>query len=205
MTKAAYLNMRNSYLPKKLKTVFVLESPPISGKYFYNVESRVTEPLFAGMMRLLNFQPESKQEGLRHFAEAGYFLVDATYCPVNKLNKTERDAVILQDFDELVSDLMNLETSKTSKIILVKANVCKLLEPKLQEKGFNVWNNGKVIPFPACGQQTKFLHQAQKVLAANSHEERADTSFNAQPAATAVSADAPPLALRRWRLETLDE
>jgi hypothetical protein len=61
MIKASYLAMRDRYFPTKLKTVFVLESPPASGKYFYNEEGRVTEPLFSGIMRLLNFKPKDKR------------------------------------------------------------------------------------------------------------------------------------------------
>ncbi len=46
MDKEYYLKLRNKYLPESLKIIFILESPPASGKYFYNETGKTTEPLF---------------------------------------------------------------------------------------------------------------------------------------------------------------
>lgn len=164
MNKAYYLSLRDKYLPPALKTVFVLESPPASGKYFYNEEGGVSEPLFSAMMRLLNIKVSNKQEGLDLFAKTGNFLVDATYTPVNHLTAKKRNSVILQDFEKLATELKNLNEKSTIELILVKANICRLLEPKLTELGFNVRNNGTIIPFPSTGQQTRFFTEARKVI-----------------------------------------
>ena len=43
--------------------------------------------------------------------------------------------------------------------VLIKANVCKLLEPKLKRDGFNVLNKGRCVYFPASGQQLIFDRQ----------------------------------------------
>ena len=42
---------------------------------------------------------------------------------------------------------------------MIKANVCKLLEPKLNEDGFNVLNKDRVVSFPSHGQQPVFDRQ----------------------------------------------
>jgi hypothetical protein len=49
-------------------------------------------------------------------------------------------------------------------IVLVKANVCALLEPVLVSHGFPVLNRGKKIPFPSNGQQGKFRAAVRYVL-----------------------------------------
>jgi len=165
MNKAAYISMRDKYLLPVLKAVFVLESPPASGRYFYNEEGRVSKPLFSAMMNLLDLKTSNKEEGLSQFAKAGYFLVDATYTPVNHLTDLERDALILQGFEELAADLKKLAEISMIELILVKANVCRLLELRLTARGFDVRNNGTVIPFPSNGQQTRFFREARKVLA----------------------------------------
>jgi len=165
MNKTYYLTMRDKYLPPGLKTVFILESPPASGKYFYNEEGSVSEPLFSAMMKLLNIRASKKQVGLDLFAKTGHFLVDATYTPVNHLTDKERNSLILQNVEQLTADLKNLTEKSTIKLILVKANICRLLEPMLTARGFNVRNKGTVIPFPSTGQQTKFFTEARKVLA----------------------------------------
>jgi hypothetical protein len=44
-------------------------------------------------------------------------------------------------------------TTSASWLILIKTNVCRILEPKLTHDGFNVLNCGRVIYFPASGRQ----------------------------------------------------
>jgi hypothetical protein len=51
LTRAEYLRFRAPYLPEDRKIIFVLESPPKSGLYFYNPEGRASEPLFGAMMK----------------------------------------------------------------------------------------------------------------------------------------------------------
>ena len=48
--------------------------------------------------------------------------------------------------------------------ILLKANVCKLLEPKLKGDGFNVLNKGRCVYFPASGQQLVFDRQFGEIV-----------------------------------------
>ena len=50
-------------------------------------------------------------------------------------------------------------------LILIKTNICKLLEPKLTRDGFRVLNRGCLIPFPASGQQKKFHEQFPAIIA----------------------------------------
>ena len=165
-TKAYYLELRNEYLPANLELVFIAESPPASGEYFYDSSGEVTEQLFRAMTHdVLGMAPATKREGLRQFAESGFLLVDATYHPVNKgLSGKKRDQRILDDFESLVADLNELLPSRDTGIILIKANVCRLLETRLRSSGFNTLNNGMIIPFPGSGQQTNFRKSIEKLL-----------------------------------------
>lgn len=164
LTKAGYLAFRNRYVPAKVRTIFVLESPPTSGKYFYNPDGKTSEPLFRAMMKdVLGIASNSKEEGLKQFAARGYLVIDATYTPVNRFTDRQKEAAILANFPHLISELRRYKGSQTG-IVLVQANVCRLLEPKLRESGFNVLNRGKVIPFPSSGQQNKFGVAVRKVF-----------------------------------------
>jgi hypothetical protein len=162
----AYARFRAPYLPQDLKVIFVLESPPKSGLYFYNPEGRVSEPLFGAMMKdVLGMKPNSKNEGLREFASRGFLLIDATYTPVNHdhLSLQERNARILDDLPVLVEELRGYLGPHIG-VVLVKANVCRLLEPILIAHGFPILNRGRTIPFPSNGQQSKFRVAARQVL-----------------------------------------
>lgn len=99
------------------------------------------------------------------FQKAGCILVDATYRPVNKLKDKEANKIISEDYPMLVADLRELTRNSKPDIILVKANVCDLLEKQLLEDGFNVINEGRRITFPSTGQQKNFHHEMEAILA----------------------------------------
>src|ERR1017187_5745082 len=150
LTRDEYFRFRDRYLPDHRKIIFVLESPPKSGLYFYNSEGSVSEPLFRAMMKdVLEINPKNKAEGLSEFASRGFLLIDATYRPVNHphLSQRDRNKLILDDFPRLLEDLGNHAEPETG-VVLVKANVCELLEQKFTDCGFN---EPMRSPTPAVG------------------------------------------------------
>jgi hypothetical protein len=152
------------YVPDAVRLAIVAESPPKSGLYFYNPDGKVSEPLFAAMMRQLEYKPITKDQGLRELQRRGWLLVDATYEPVDGLSDKKRDTVIIRDYPLLCADLKALLPDKSTPIVLVKANVCRLLESKLIDDGFTVINGGVEVYFPASGQQGKFHEQFGAIL-----------------------------------------
>jgi hypothetical protein len=156
--RSDYLSLRREFKPTGVTLVIVAESPPVSGKYFYDPDGRVSEPLFSALMKQLGIGPRTKFEGLSEFQKRGWTLVDATYEPVNARIGRDRDLVIDRDYPELCGDLRRLLSARwrTVPLVLIKANVCKLLEPKLKGDGFNVLNNGRIIYFPSNGRQRDF-------------------------------------------------
>jgi hypothetical protein len=165
-TRAEYFRLRAPYQPEAPKIIFVLESPPKSGLYFYNPDGRVSEPLFGAMMKdIIGIKPRSKDEGLREFANRGFLLIDATYTPVNQdhLSLQERNKRILGDLPVLIDELHGYVGPDTG-IVLVKANVCRLLEPILTAHSFPILNRGRTIPFPSTGQQNRFREAVRQVL-----------------------------------------
>ena len=87
-------------------------------------------------------------------------LVDATYQPVrpSDATTTSRNLVIVRDYPDLCADIDTVLPDRSTPFgTLIKANVCRLLEPKLHATGFNGLNAGRVIPFPSTGHQRRFL------------------------------------------------
>ena len=160
-----YIRLREQYRPRRIRAVFVLESPPTSGWYFYNPQGRVSEPLFRAMMRLLPYGPVTKEEGLRAFRMAGFYLVNATYTPMNGFRSGAlRDRKILGNYRNLVADLRKRIGGKRTPIVLVKRNICTLLEPRLVADGFRVINRGQRVPFPSHGWQHTFHQRVASIL-----------------------------------------
>jgi hypothetical protein len=144
--------------------VVVAESPPASGLYFYNPDGRVTEPLFSALIKRLDIRCSEKSEGLSELQRRGWLLVDATYAPVNRLSDTARRKIIERDFQLLCDDLTKSTPDRSAPLILIKQNVCRILEPLLVRNGFNVLNRGTVVPFPSTGHQRLFHEKFDTIL-----------------------------------------
>jgi hypothetical protein len=165
--KAEYLDLRGKFRPEKFGAIFVAESPPASGRYFYDPTGSVTEHLFLALMKAIGCDPATKTDGLLVFQSRGLFLIDATYRPVNRSSLRDRNNQIMKDYPKFLDDLRAIQGIESIPIILVKANICQLLEPKLDEDGFNVANLGQSLYFPACGRQGEFQTQLKAILARN--------------------------------------
>jgi hypothetical protein len=162
--------LRQKYHPKQagepLRLIIIAESPPEPSpdlKYFYKPTGFTGELLFSALMKQIDFSPTTKEIGLREFQRRGWFLVDATYQPVNQLDDKIADQIILGDYLLLVADLNELTPDRRVPVILIKKNVCQLLESKLLKDGFNVLNKGTVIPFP-FGYHRKDFHDKFRTL-----------------------------------------
>jgi len=166
MQRDTYLSLRRPYEPESIRLVIIAESPPASGRYFYNPDGALSEPLFTAFMQYLRHSPLSKDAGLREFQRRGWVLVDATYEPVNTLNSSNRNRVIARDYPLLCHDLASLMPDRSIPLVLIKANVCRILEPRLTEDGFNVLNAGRVVYFPSTGRQKNFQRQFGAILKA---------------------------------------
>jgi len=158
--------MRGRHQPDNLKLVVVAESPPKGGQYFYNPDGDVSEVLFVALMVRLGFTPTSKDEGLREFKRRCWTLVDETYELANALSDAAWDKVIVPNCPLLRAGFKQLLRGRSVPVVLIKANVCRILEPKLVADGFKVINNRAVIPFPSHGQQKKFAERFGAVLKA---------------------------------------
>jgi hypothetical protein len=156
MLRDEYLALRHRYEPKHVKLVVIAESPPASGLYFYNPEGNVAEPLFSALMKQLGSSSSRKADGLLQLQKSGWLLVDATYEPVNQCSDAQRRKVIERDFRLLCDDLQGSAPDRSVPLILIKENVCRVLEPGLVRAGFNVLNHGTIVPFPSTGHQKKF-------------------------------------------------
>jgi hypothetical protein len=159
-----YMRLRRAYQPERIKLAIVAESPPASGKYFYDDKGKSSEPLFTALMQHVGFaddRPPTKADGLRRFQDKGWILVDATYDPVNKLSDPQKAELIKRDYAHLCRDL---ESLGRPALLLVKANVCRILDPMLVRDGFNVLNHGTVVYFPSNGRQPDFHRQFGDIL-----------------------------------------
>jgi hypothetical protein len=55
-------------------------------------------------------------------------------------------------------------SDRSIPLVLIKANVCRILEPKLTDDGFNVLNGGRITYFPSTGRQKEFQRQFSAIV-----------------------------------------
>jgi len=146
--RAEYLDLRQRYEPENTRLVIIAESPPASGKYFYDPAGSPSEPLFAALMMQLRVFPLTKEEGLREFQRRGW----------------SRNRVIERAYPLLRDDLASLMSDRSIPIVLIKENVCRILRPKLVQDGFNVLNGERLIYFPSTSRQKEFHRQFSAIL-----------------------------------------
>jgi hypothetical protein len=59
---------------------------------------------------------------------------------VNRLDRSSAARVIERDYPLLCDDLANLTPDRSVPLVLIKKNICKVLEPNLTRDGFRVLN-----------------------------------------------------------------
>ncbi|MHC2584514.1 hypothetical protein ACVI1J_003303 [Bradyrhizobium diazoefficiens] len=69
------------------------------------------------------------------------------------------------DYPQPRIDITALSGGRSVPIILVKENVCRILEPVLLADNFNVIDKGRKVYLPVQGNQSKFDRQLRETRA----------------------------------------
>ena len=145
--------VRARFKPEPIRVLFVGESPPAGGTFFYNANSnlyRYTEEAFAAAF---GRQFGSGEEFLKFFAGLGCYLDDLCTVPVNHLDKGERE---LQRTAGIASLSARLRATSPQAVVVVM----KAIEPHVQQAADQT-GLGQIpvfaLPFPALGNQRKYV------------------------------------------------
>jgi hypothetical protein len=138
------------YQPATVQLLLIGEAPPAAlDRYFYLEQVREQDSLFRHVVRaLLGVEParENKAALLRQLTDRGVFLIDLKPDP-----KTPGEML-----GKFVPDLVARAVALApAHVITIKANVCDLVQQPLRAAGLDVADAR--VPFPASGQQRRFL------------------------------------------------
>jgi hypothetical protein len=143
MDTSVYKTHREKYLPKKIKCLFIAESPPaFKGDtpvaYFYFSDIPKADSLFYTIIKAIydidfDKHVHSRIEVLTQFCKDGYYLIDSVDYPINKdkqfidIDNDLRELIIRRNkqvFDNHINRLINLGyIVNTTKSILIKGTV----------------------------------------------------------------------------------
>ncbi|RLA41701.1 MAG: hypothetical protein DRR42_24345 [Gammaproteobacteria bacterium] len=153
-----YSNLRAPFAPSEVNLVLLFESPPDSGRYFYDPNGKTTEPLFSAVMKLLRWNPVTKAEGLELLRDTGIILLDATYQQVNNMSDVQRREIMRSEYEQLEERLPD------APILIGMVKVLDAVGQRLKDEGYEVLNNRVRVPFPSNGNQKKFHTMASRLL-----------------------------------------
>jgi hypothetical protein len=145
--------LRLSFRPHRITTLFVGESAPHSGRFFYSGNSS----LFYAMQRAFG----GKAAFLQDFKRNGFYLEDLVSVPINKLASRERSAHRWQSVASLANRLRNY---KPEAIVIVMRAIKPMVLEAMRSAGISY--EPYCTPHPAFGNWTRF-HTAMTEIVHN--------------------------------------
>jgi hypothetical protein len=135
--------LRKSFRPRRITTLFVGESAPQSGRFFYSGNSS----LFYAMQRAF----DGKAAFLQDFKKNGFYLDDLASVPINNLGSRERSAHRWKSVSSLADRLKDYQPEAI--VIVMRAIKPMVLEAMRKA---HLPYEPYCTPHPAFGNWTRF-------------------------------------------------
>jgi len=173
LLKNGYARARNKYRPTKVNVLFIAESPPSSGGYFYAEKTIGKDHLFRETMKALKLWPVDrpmrkgcdKRPMLKQFRSLGFFLIDTCELPVDKMSPRRRRLSTIQGASTLPNRVKELDPGR---ILIVKKTVFNPARHALSIAGFEDRIPSKrSLPFPSHGNQRRFRRMLRRLVSQN--------------------------------------
>ena len=170
LTVADFNRSRRKYRPRKVRFLFIAESPPSSAGFFYFGTTIGKDHLFRETMKALELWPRNqpmrrgidKRSMLRHFQSMGFYLLDASVFPVDKLRPLERRKAVLNQTGRLVRDVIE---ANPMHILIVKSSILNPVRIALRDAGLRARVlNTRPVPFPSHGNQRIYRSMLRHAL-----------------------------------------
>jgi hypothetical protein len=148
--------IRADFRPSQITTLFVGESAPVSGDFFYLGNTalkrhmqRATDDAFGS----------SDVEFLDRFKAYGWFLDDLVLTPVNHLTKMER-------IEKCAGALSSLATRIAEYQPLAIVSLLKSIQPIVEAAAISAGSIAPryAVPFPGMGQQGRFMTSMAEIM-----------------------------------------
>jgi hypothetical protein len=143
--------LRKSFRPDRITTLFVGESAPNSGRFFYSSNSS----LFHAMKKAFGGQPTF----LEDFKMSGCYLDDLVGIPVNKLANKERSAL---RWDSVPHFAERLREYRPKAIVIVMRAIKPMVLEAMRMAGYGY--EPHCTPHPAYGNTNHFHAAMNEIL-----------------------------------------
>jgi hypothetical protein len=149
-------SVRERYRPKRVLTLFVGESAPHSGKFFYFGNTTLTRHMQEAMKAA---GLGGSGDFLEHFKRLGWYLDDLVLTPVNQLKKPERKAARLGARNSLAERIVKYRPEAIVPLLL---SIKEVVQDAACDAGSTV--SCYPVPFAGFGQQGRFREEMARIL-----------------------------------------
>jgi len=139
--------LRASYRPAKIKVLFVGESAPAGGVFFYKQTGQVHGQFRKALAPHIGDSPTFVEA----FKQAGFYLDDLVLEPVNWLSRSERQAMHTASIFSLAE---RLKGYKAPRVVAFMKGIEAPVKAAILESGVSC--DLHVAPFPGNGRQGEF-------------------------------------------------
>ena len=157
-----YDEIRKTHLPKRIKLLFIAESPPppadvqSSRQFYYSDRIRRDDRLFTNTVRALYSEAvdtpekeleENKTQWLKRLQADGFYMIEALEdSQEHEVTKKDRQAKIQAALPRLLERVKEIVEPGTP-IVLIKSNVFDVAAQPLRDAGYNVLNT-ELVDYP---------------------------------------------------------
>jgi hypothetical protein len=147
---------RARYRPDRITTLFVGESAPASGAFFYHGDSAMLRYIQRAVEAALGV---GNEEFLDRFKPAGWFLDDLVLTPVNALPKAQRMTKCLAAQASLTE---RIRAYQPLAVVTLLLSIEEIVEAAAIAAGSTAARYA--VPFPGMGQQRRFLDAMARIV-----------------------------------------
>lgn len=147
---------RLEYKPKKVRFLFIGESMPAGGTFFYFENSNLYNYTKDAFLQNFNW---SEKEFLNYFKSNGFYLDDLCQEPINQLSENEKRlarkayeqslAIRIKDYNPMV-------------VLSTPMSINKNVNAAINIAYLDIVNHS--LPFPAMGNQHKYVNSLSNLL-----------------------------------------
>src|SRR5580658_8042107 len=143
--------LRKSFHPDCVTTLFVGESAPASGRFFYSGNSS----LFRAMKRAFG----DRETFLEDFKRSGFYLDDLVLTPINKIERRERSRRRQEAVPELAKRLVKY---KPKAVVVVMRAILPKVRQAMEIAGMSY--EPFCVPHPAFGNWPRFSNAMKEII-----------------------------------------
>lgn len=159
ISMTTYEQLRHRYKPVNIRVLFVGESPPAGGTFFYKADSNLYHFTQRAFLDVFGVAFEDKRF-LDSFKSIGCYLEDLCSRAINKTNKAERKRQWVAGVESLTKCI---RAASPRAIVTVMRAIARHVNKAACKAGVDSTQIYS-LPFPAFGHQQSYLVGLKKVL-----------------------------------------